>query len=252
MTFLSSTGAAAGHNRKMTTSPALGSVHDALVERIGAAIVQGEHAPGARLVTTELADGASRGAGREAVRVLESLGLVRVRRKTGIEVRAREEWNVYAPEIIGWRLAGPGRDEQLRELHQLRGAIEPLAARLAAVHATDAQRQEMVAAVLEMARTEHDADGAVYLSADIRFHRTLLAASANAMFAALGSVVESVLVGRTQHHLMPHDANPLAVRWHQDVAFAITGGRADAAAESMGLIVAEAGDATRAASSSGR
>ncbi|WP_295843515.1 FadR/GntR family transcriptional regulator [uncultured Microbacterium sp.] len=228
--------------------PAVASLHDALVDRLGAAIVRGELEPGSRLVTGDLSEGSSRGAGREAVRVLQSLGLVHVRRKTGVEVRPSTDWNVYAPEIIAWRLAGPGRDAQLRELSELRGAIEPLAARAAATHATPAQRQELIAAVIEMARTEHDADGGDYLAADIAFHRTLLAASGNSMLAALGSVVESVLVGRTLHELMPHDANPHAVRWHQDVAFAIAAGRADDAAEAMRLIVREADDAMRDAS----
>lgn len=239
----------ARHNRGMTQRSAPASLHDVLVERVGAAIVQGELATGARLITSELAEGSSRGAGREAVRVLASLGLVSVRRKTGIEVQPPESWNVYAPEVIRWRLAGPGRDAQLRELSQLRGAIEPLAARLAAVHAGDAERRELVGAVMDMARTEHDADGAVYLAADVRFHRTLLSASGNPMFAVLGSVVEAVLTGRTHHDLMPHDANPSAVRWHQDVAFAIAAGRADEAGEAMGLIVAEADDAMREAAS---
>lgn len=239
----------ARHNRTMTTTPGPGSVHDALVDRVGAAIVHGVHPPGSRLVTSGLAEGSSRGAGREAVRVLESLGMVRVRRKTGIDVLPASEWNVYAPEVIRWRLAGPGRDAQLRELSQLRGVVEPLAARLAAAHATDAHRRDLVAAVLEMARTEHDADGAEYLAADIRFHRTLLAASGNAMLGALGSVVESVLAGRTFHDLMPHDANPSAVRWHQDVAFAVAAGRSAEAAEAMSLIVVEADEAIREASS---
>ncbi|WZH35894.1 MAG: FCD domain-containing protein [Microbacterium enclense] len=226
---------------------ATASLHDALVERVGSAIVAGELPPGSRLVTADLSEGSSRGAGREAVRVLQALGLVRVQRKTGVEVLPSAAWNVYAPEIIAWRLAGPGRDAQLRELSELRGAIEPLAARAAASHASDAQRQTLVAAVMEMARTERDADGAEYLAADVRFHRTLLAASGNAMFAALGAVVESVLVGRTRHELMPHDANPHAVRWHQDVAFAIAAGRPDEAAQAMRLIVREAGQAMAAA-----
>jgi DNA-binding FadR family transcriptional regulator len=223
--------------------PTVATLHDALVDRLGSAIVDGELAAGSRLITAQLSPGSSRGASREAVRVLQSLGLVRVRRKTGVEVLPSTEWNVYAPEIIAWRLAGPGRRAQLRELSELRGAIEPLAARAAATHATDAQRQALVASVMEMARTERDADGAEYLAADIRFHRTVLAASGNTMFAALGAVVESVLVGRTLHELMPHDANPHAVRWHQDVAFAVTAGRAEDAGQAMRLIVREAGDA---------
>ena len=236
------------HHRCMTTAgPGAGTLHDALVTRIGADIVQGRLPAGSRLVTGDLSEGSSRGAGREAVRVLEALGLVSVRRKAGVVVRPAADWNVFAPEIIEWRLGGPARGAQLRELSELRSGIEPLAARGAATSATAAQREELVAAVLEMARTEGAADEADYLAADVRFHRTLLAASGNSMFAALGDVVEAVLTGRTRHELMPHDANPHAVRWHQDVAFAIAAGRAEEAAQAMRLIVREAGDAMASA-----
>lgn len=230
-----------------------GSLHDALVDTLGAAIVHGTYPPGSRLVTSEIAEaeGASRTATREAVRVLESLGLVRVRRKAGIEVRPEAEWNVYAPEVIAWQLNGAGRETQLGHLGALRGAVEPLAAHLAAARATEADRQDLVAAVMEMARTEHDADGVDYLAADVRFHRTMLRASGNPMLAALGDVVESVLVGRTRHALMPHDANPDAVRWHQDAAFAIVAGRGDDAAAALRRIVAEADAALRAEGAAG-
>ena len=117
-----------------TVGPVAGTLHDALVSRVGADIVQGRLPAGARLVTSELSEGSSRGAGREAVRVLESLGLVSVRRKAGVVVRPASEWNVFAPEIIEWRLSGPERGSQLRELNELRGAIEPVAARAAAGH----------------------------------------------------------------------------------------------------------------------
>jgi DNA-binding FadR family transcriptional regulator len=217
------------------------------VDTLGAAIVHGAYPAGSRLITSEVAEaeGASRTAAREAVRVLESLGLVRVRRKSGIEVLAETEWNVYAPEVIAWRLSGSGREAQLAHLGALRGAVEPLAANLAAEHASEDERRDLVAAVMEMARTEHDADGTDYLAADVRFHRTMLRASGNPMLAALGDVVESVLVGRTRHALMPHDANPDAVRWHQDAAFAIVAGRGEDAAAALRLIVAEADAALR-------
>jgi DNA-binding FadR family transcriptional regulator len=228
-------------------------VHEALVESLGAAIVHGVHPAGARLLTAELAEssGSSRSAAREAVRVLESLGLVRVRRKAGIDVLPEEQWNVYAPEIIAWRLEGPGRDRQLHELSELRGAVEPLAARLAATAAGDPQREELVSAALSMARHDHAAAEADYLDADIRFHRTLLRASGNPMLAALGGVVQAVLEGRTRHALMPHEANPEAVRWHREVAFAVAAGDADAASRAMTRIVGESESAMRAGSDGG-
>lgn len=233
----------------MTVPGPSSPVHDSLVAELGRAIVDGEHPPGSRMLTVELAQerGVSRSAAREAVRVLESFGLVWVRRKSGVEVRPRADWNVYAPEVIAWRLAGPGRDEQLRELSQLRSVIEPLAARLAAGTATSEQRVELVSLVVAMGQEDHAADDDRYLKADIRFHRLLLESSGNGMLAALGGMVEAVLRGRTAHHLMPHVADPNAVQWHRDVAFAVAGGETDAAATAMRNIVTEADEAMQRA-----
>lgn len=233
----------------MTVSSAGSPVHDSLVAELGRAIVDGVHAPGSRMLTVELAQerGVSRSAAREAVRVLESFGLVWVRRKSGVEVRPRSEWNVYAPEVIAWTLAGPGRDSQLRELSQLRSVIEPLAARLAAGTATSEQKVDLVSLVVAMGQEDHDADRERYLTADIRFHRLLLESSGNGMLAALGGMVEAVLRGRTAHDLMPHVANHSAVQWHRDVAFAVASGDGDAAATAMRNIVSEADEAMQRA-----
>lgn len=224
-------------------------MHDSLVAELGRAIVDGAQPPGSRMLTVELAQrrGVSRSAAREAVRVLESFGLVWVRRKSGVEVRPRADWNVYAPEVIAWRLAGPGRAEQLRELSQLRSVIEPLAAGLAAAGATSQQKVDLVSLVVEMGQEDHEADRERYLSADIRFHRLLLEASGNAMLAALGGTVEAVLRGRTRHDLMPHVADLSAVQWHRDVAFAVASGDAAGAADAMRSIVSEADEAMQRA-----
>ncbi|KQQ68454.1 FadR/GntR family transcriptional regulator [Microbacterium sp. Leaf320] len=232
------------------TVPSFGSpVHDSLVAELGRAIVDGVHAPGSRMLTVDVAQerGVSRSAAREAVRVLESFGLVWVRRKSGVEVRPRADWNVYAPEVIAWRLAGPGRDEQLRELSQLRSVIEPLAAQLAAGTATSEQKVDLVSLVVAMGQEDHEADRERYLTADVRFHRLLLESSGNGMLAALGGTVEAVLRGRTVHDLMPHVANQSAVQWHRDVAFAVASGDADAAAAAMRNIVSEADEAMQRA-----
>ena len=170
-----------------------------------------------------------------------------MRRKSGVEVRPRADWNVYAPEVISWRRAGPGRDEQLRELSQLRSVIEPLAAGLAAGTATSEQKVDLVSLVVAMGQEDHEADRERYLTADIRFHRLLLEASGNGMLAALGGTVEAVLRGRTAHSLMPHVADQNAVQWHRDVAFAVASGDADAAAVAMRNIVSEADEAMQRA-----
>src|SRR5690606_40734363 len=94
--------------------------------------------------------GVSRTVARETMRVLESMGLVRSRRRVGITVQPRSNWNVFDPRVIWWRLAGSGRNEQLRSLTELRIAVEPLAAAAAARSASAAERAEIVELAADM------------------------------------------------------------------------------------------------------
>ena len=117
--------------------------------------------------------------------------------------------------MIRWRLAGAGRSTHLHELSQLRAAVEPASAALAADHATAEQRREVVR-LAELEVTGAAGDLRTFLEHDIAFHRLLLEASGNVMFAGLGEVVEEVLRGRTDHHLMPPGPSPrpaACTRW---------------------------------------
>lgn len=221
------------------------STHDALLDRLGALIAGGELPPGHVVRSDELGTryGVSRTVVREAVRVLEAMGLVTSRRRVGTIVAPRERWNVHDPRVIRWRLDGPGRDEQLRSLTELRGGIEPVAAGLAARRATPAQCGELMRAVVDMAVHGRTGDLEAYLEADVRFHATLLAASGNEMLAALSGTVAEVLAGRTRHDLMPARPEPVAIRLHGDVAEAVQAGDAAAAQAAMRAILDEAGAA---------
>lgn len=63
--------------------------------------------------------------------------MVSARPRTGTRVRPVESWNLLDSDVIGWRVHGPDRDVQLRELFDLRLTIEPSAARGSALAATD-------------------------------------------------------------------------------------------------------------------
>lgn len=219
--------------------------HQRLLDTIGMRIVEGELPPGARLLTADVAAdlGASRSAMREVVRVLESIGMVDVRRRAGVEVLPSARWSPYSPELIRWRLDGSGRLRVLHELSQLRSAIEPLAAHLAAVHADPEQRTALVKAVLGMVEHSAAANEATYLGYDVAFHTAVLRGSGNPYLAGLADVVAALLHGRTWHALMPQQADETALRLHQDVAAAITARDPDAAARDMAAIVAEADEA---------
>jgi DNA-binding FadR family transcriptional regulator len=172
--------------------------------------------------------------------VLESMGLVSSRRRVGTTVEPRERWNVFDPMVIRWRLAGEGRDDQLRSLSELRAGFEPVAAALAARRATPAHCGALTGAVMEMAVHARSGDLSAYLAADVLFHRTLLQASGNEMFGALDAIVAEVLSGRTRHGLMPATPEAAAIRLHADVAEAVQAGDPTGARRAMEAIIDEA------------
>ncbi|AEW93261.1 GntR-family transcriptional regulator [Streptantibioticus cattleyicolor NRRL 8057 = DSM 46488] len=194
-----------------------------MLAELGPAIASGEYPPGAILRIDELERhyGVSRTVVREAVRVLEAMHLVESRRRVGVRVRRTEEWNVFDPAVIRWRLAGADRPRQLRSLTMLRTAVEPVAAGLAAGAAAPEQCARLTVLAAEMAAAARAADLAEYLVHDVAFHRLMLAASGNEMFARLGDVVAEVLTGRTEHHVMFSAPDPEAVTLHVRVAEAV-------------------------------
>lgn len=219
----------------------MSTLYSGVLADLGPRIVSGSLPVGTTITLEWMGEeyGVSRTVAREVVQVLASMRLVESRRRTGIRVLPRQEWDAFDPAVIRWRLAGSGRATHLHELSQLRAAVEPMSAALAAAHADQAQRREIVRLAGELEVTGAAGDLRAFLEHDVAFHRLLLEASGNAMFAALGDVVEEVLRGRTDHHLMPPEPKPEARRLHQMVAEAVAGGAADVARAAMATICVE-------------
>jgi DNA-binding FadR family transcriptional regulator len=217
----------------------LQGLHGQVVDRIGLSLAADEIRAGEvlRLEDVQERYGVSRTVAREAVRVLESKRAVTSRPRIGITVRPMTEWNLYDPQVIRWRLASPGREIQLRELAELRAAVEPSAAALAATSSGTEARDALSAHAQAMASAAHAGDSAGFVEADAAFHRALLGASGNGMFAQLAEVTEELLVARRELSLMPHDIDMAAVRRHQEVADAVAAGRSAEAAQAVTVIV---------------
>lgn len=203
-------------------------LHSAVLERLGTEIAQGMRPPGAVITLAQLEDeaGVSRTVAREVVRILESMGMVESRRRVGVTVLPVSEWSVLDPRLIRWRLAGPARDAQLRRLTQMRLALEPTAARLAAREATPAMAMELLQLANRLRILGEAGRGHLepYLQTDIAFHALLLKASGNDMMASLHGVVSEVLAGRTQLGLSPADPAPGSLDNHEGIARAIAAG----------------------------
>ncbi|MER7398902.1 FCD domain-containing protein, partial [Streptomyces sp. NPDC000151] len=97
------------------------------------------------------------------------------------------------------------------------------------------------AALTEHAHAMADAAGtgdrAAFVAADAAFHRALLTASGNGMFAQLAEVTEELLTARRDLALMPPDIDMAAVHRHQEVASAVAAGRPTDAAQAVVRIV---------------
>ncbi len=220
----------------------MSTMYHTCIGELGGRIAQGALEPGTTITLESLGKefSISRTVARDVVQVLASMGLVRSRRRTGITVLPREEWNVFDPAVIRWRLDGPERRDHLEELAHLRACVEPMAAALAASRVGDAARTDLLALAEQLESTGAAGDLAAFLEHDVAFHRLVLQTSGNAMFAGLCDVVEEVLRGRTDHHLMPPEPKPEARELHAQVARAVAGGDVEGARTAMTALCLEA------------
>ena len=114
------------------------------VDTLGRWIVNDRFTPDVVMPTEpELATslGVSRATVRDAVKVLSGKGLVRTARRYGTRVTPVEDWNLLDGDVIAWHEPDHPRMRRIfAETTELRAIIEPSAAALAALRATDEQR----------------------------------------------------------------------------------------------------------------
>jgi DNA-binding FadR family transcriptional regulator len=216
-----------------------GALHDRVLDAMGARIV-GRELPAGTVIRSDSLEAeyeVSRSVVREALRVLQSLGLVQATQRVGIRVQPWHHWNLYDPRVIRWRLASPDSLAQLRSLTELRCAIEPQAAALAAQFGSPTELRGLVELAEQMRVVGGEGRLDEFLELDIDFHRRILDASGNEMFAQLDDVIAEVLAGRTSQGLMPDHPHEEALQLHVDVAAHIRQGRSDDARHAMSKIM---------------
>ena len=190
------------------------NVHGNTVDLLGAAIVAGEYAVGASLppepmLCTQL--GVSRTVVREAVKSLVAKGLVSTGPKVGTKVMDTDSWNWFDPDVIAWQGKTGLTPEFLRDLQELRLAVEPAAIKLAAQRASAQDIAEAESAYEGMRRAVEQ--GGDYVSFDLRFHQGLLRASGNRMLVqmskALGALLRTSFEISTSRKDGPRSSLPL-------------------------------------------
>ncbi|MFF2652763.1 FadR/GntR family transcriptional regulator [Streptomyces sp. NPDC058045] len=170
-------------------------LHGQLVQQLGQMIVSGDLGADRPLVPEEIGHRfeVSRTVVRESLRVLEAKGLVSARPNVGTRVRPVSDWNLLDPDIIEWRAFGPQRDDQRRELSELRWTIEPLAARLAAGHGHEDVQQRLTDMVEIMGHALGQGDAMTFSRADAEFHSLLIQVAGNRMLEHLSGIVAAAL-----------------------------------------------------------
>jgi DNA-binding FadR family transcriptional regulator len=216
-------------------------LHGEVVHTIGVQIVTGRLKPGDPLPPEDelIADLAvSRTVLREAVRVLAAKGLVEARPKTGTRVRPRIAWNVLDPDVLSWRAEAPTADLKLyEETTELRLAIEPLAARLAATRAHD----DETAGIAEAYQAMEDgvADQTAYLAADLQFHGRILAACHNELLDHLGGTLREVLRATFGLTTTPRGSRRRALPLHKAILDGIAARDEDRAEQAARTLIAD-------------
>ncbi len=131
--------------------------------------------------------GVSRSILREAVKVLADKGMIEVRPKSGTRARPRSEWNLLDPDILAWQAELQPDARFLRDLCEVRLAIEPIAAGFAALRASEDEIAAIGRCLDQREANKNDEERAVEL--DIRFHQAVVAASHNPLLEQLSAAI---------------------------------------------------------------
>ncbi|MER2490473.1 FadR/GntR family transcriptional regulator [Catenovulum sediminis] len=177
--------------RRVTKRSLYGQVANALGERIVSGVYpEGSVLPQEAIIMNEFE--ISRTALREAFKVLSAKGLIESRPKTGTRVNPKKYWNMLDPDILNWSFDTSSGKELLEDLFQIRQAIEPKAAYLAAANRTEAQLAAIETAYNKMEAATYGTEETFY--SDLEFHQAILDASGNAFMESFGIMIEAALI----------------------------------------------------------
>jgi DNA-binding FadR family transcriptional regulator len=209
-----------------------------MLDRLGREIVTGKYDGKPFPTEAELTEqySVSRSVTREAVKMLTAKGLLTARPRQGTSVQPAAMWNLFDNDVMRWLLERKFSLTLLRQFSELRVAIEPAAAALAARAADGKDRQGIEAGFQRMVAAEAGDDDS--LDSDIAFHVAILQASGNPFYVQFKDMVETAL--RTSIRFTNRfKGRSASLPAHQAVRDAILKGDVEAARASMQAIIRE-------------
>jgi GntR family transcriptional repressor for pyruvate dehydrogenase complex len=205
---------------------------DVLANEVRERILSGEYPEGTPLPPERelvVQTGMSRTTVREALRVLEVQGLIRIKagRAGGAFVQKPGEESVASSLELLIR----GRQIRLASVHETREAIEPSCARLAALNRTPGDLRRLEVANEAIAASD-DLDG--FLRANVDWHIGVATASHNEILTGIMMALSRAIYTTTNNENFVNDeVRDIAVRAHRSVTRAIKDRDAEAAVRRM-------------------
>ena len=212
-----------------------------MLDQLGRAIVTGRYDNERFPTEDELTAryNVSRTVTREAVKMLTAKGLLKAKPRAGTTVQPAAAWSFFDPDVLRWLLERKFSLELLRHFNELRAAIEPQAAALAA-QADPGQAHDAIEKGLQRMEAAERGEDDV-LEADIAFHIAVLEASDNPFFLQFRDMVATAL--RTSIRFTNRFKGRTAdVAAHRAVFTAIQAGDPPGARAAMTAIIGEVMD----------
>lgn len=196
---------------------------------------QGEMLPPQRELSERL--NVSRASLREALSVLETLGLLRTEPRRGTRVTATEVLGDTA--LHPWRF---GKRYSLSEVYQFRFVTEGYAARLAATRTSTAELNTLKQSLRDFKDAVRERDLVASSQLDFGFHKLIMEHSGNRVFTDLHGSFGSVLLESQRLPLAQHERLWEPVNEHENIVQAIEKRDPDGASYFMHVHITRAAD----------
>ena len=195
---------------RLSTNTKIRSAHALITREIAMHILRGDYPaksilpPESNLINEFRV---SRTALREALKTLAAKGLIVSKTKIGTKVLPQSFWNLFDPQLLTWRIEIGVDASFLAKLYEVRQALEPAAAAIAANRRTCQNIQRMRSFLNLMNQPHHTRIS--YAEPDLHFHHEVLMASGNPFMQSFTSVVEASILCAFRNQRANRQPGPL-------------------------------------------
>ncbi|WP_240232572.1 FadR/GntR family transcriptional regulator [Devosia lacusdianchii] len=226
--------------RSLSGRPAARNFHTFVINEIGLGIVTGRFPVGSILASDAVmmeTYGVSRTVLREALKTLESKGMVEARPKVGTRVSPVSRWNFFDPQVLSWHFYAKPDRRFYESLFDTRRALELRAVDLASQRRTAEHVRAMKYWLHQMDIAQHSPEG--HGLASLEIHRAIAESSGNSLLRSVTGIVELTLALalKSLGGAGEHDYFRQSLRAHTSLLTAIEGSAATDAESAVTSII---------------